>query len=639
MENSKTSAKQRNRNFRLVCVVWALFILLPQFSKAQILPIGPGQPTSPPVIRLYYTNSSGIWIYTTNGDSATILNYINFNGSSGNIAIPSSIPILNSGTSFPHHHNFIPVLNIGNGAFFTSYETNVIIPNTVTNIGDEAFRFTFLTSINIPNSVRSVGAEAFSGCSDLANASIGNGVTYIGNNAFSGCPFLTNVVFGRNISYIGLEAFEGCALKKVAIPNKVTFLGQQVFAACSDLISIQIGRSVTNIGSFAFLLCTCLTNVDLGSHVTIIGNSAFEMCPDLTSIAIPESVTNIGYEAFENCTSLKAINVNLRNTIYASLNGVVFTKDFNTLVDFPDGLSGGYTIPSRVKNIGSGAFEYGALSNVVFPESITTIGTNAFFDCTNLLRVTIPGSVTNIALLAFGDCLSLQSATILNGVSYVGESMFYSCMNLTNVTLPNSIMTIDDGAFYICSRLSNISIPNGTLSIGSGAFTGCGLTNITFGNSITNIGLAAFSGCPFSSIVIPASIENIGAIAFATCPHLRSAYFEGNAPTANWDSFDYDDATIYYLSGTSGWGPTFANMPTALWTSQTPVNAVVPGIQEKQFGFNINWANGQTVVVEASTDMIHWMPIATNVLANGSAYFCDPQWTNYPGRYYRLRSP
>ena len=63
------------------------------------------------------------------------------------------------------------------------------------------------------------------------------------------------------------------------------------------------------------------------------------------------------------------------------------------------------------------------------------------------------------------------------------------------------------------------------------------------------------------------------------------------------------------------------------------------GGQKSKFGFNINWTSNQVVVVEASTNLINWQPVQTNTLTTGSAYFSDPQWTNYPGRFYRLRSP
>lgn len=101
------------------------------------------------------------------------------------------------------------------------------------------------------------------------------------------------------------------------------------------------------------------------------------------------------------------------------------------------------------------------------------------------------------------------------------------------------------------------------------------------------------------------------------------------------------NAIVYYLPSTTGWTTNFAGRPTAPWLPQLQPTGVSFGVQTNQFAFNINWASGQTVVVEACTNLFHpdWQPVQTNTLTTGSAYFSDPQWTNYPGRFYRLRSP
>jgi hypothetical protein len=92
------------------------------------------------------------------------------------------------------------------------------------------------------------------------------------------------------------------------------------------------------------------------------------------------------------------------------------------------------------------------------------------------------------------------------------------------------------------------------------------------------------------------------------------------------------------LPGAYGWGTSFAGLPTALWQPQIDAAS---GIKTNQFGFNINWADDEVVVVEACTNLANpmWQAVQTNTLTGGSAYFSDPQWTNYPGRFYRLRSP
>jgi hypothetical protein len=126
---------------------------------------------------------------------------------------------------------------------------------------------------------------------------------------------------------------------------------------------------------------------------------------------------------------------------------------------------------------------------------------------------------------------------------------------------------------------------------------------------------------------------------FQYCGRL-AVYFKGNAP--NFDPNDFDNtATVYYLPGTTGWDTTFSGQPTALWLPQMQTVSPAPGGQTNPFSFNINWANGQTVVVEACTNLFNpgWQPLQTNLLTTGPACFSDAQWTNYPARYYRLRSP
>src|SRR5262249_40996230 len=123
-------------------------------------------------------------------------------------------------------------------------------------------------------------------------------------------------------------------------------------------------------------------------------------------------------------------------------------------------------------------------------------------------------------------------------------------------------------------------------------------------------------------------------------------YFEGNAPVAGNDVFKSDNSpTVYYLPGTTGWGSTFGGIPTAPWTLPYPLilskGSGFGVITNGAFGFTVSWATNLSVVVEASTDLNNpkWSPVITNALSGGTFYFSDPQWTNYPSRFYRLRWP
>jgi hypothetical protein len=162
-------------------------------------------------------------------------------------------------------------------------------------------------------------------------------------------------------------------------------------------------------------------------------------------------------------------------------------------------------------------------------------------------------------------------------------------------------------------------------------------------NSVTSIEDYAFFNCTtLTDVTIPLGVTSIGTNAFAACLSLTSLYFQGNAPSLGGTTvFQNDNATIYYLPGTTGWGPTFGGIPTALWSLPYPLilNSSL-GVRSNQFGFIVFWATGLSVVVEASSDLknLNWSPVTTNSLSGGTFYFSDPQWKNYPSRFYRARS-
>jgi hypothetical protein len=144
------------------------------------------------------------------------------------------------------------------------------------------------------------------------------------------------------------------------------------------------------------------------------------------------------------------------------------------------------------------------------------------------------------------------------------------------------------------------------------------------------------------SATIPQSVTNLDDYAFSACTSLTGVYFRGNAPSLGSDVFDYDtNAVVYYLPGTAGWGATYGGLPTAVWQPLVLTGDASFGVRTSQFGFTVAWASGMAVIVEAATNLAHpvWLPLQTNTLASDSWYFSDPQWTNYPKRFYRLRSP
>jgi len=182
-----------------------------------------------------------------------------------------------------------------------------------------------------------------------------------------------------------------------------------------------------------------------------------------------------------------------------------------------------------------------SVTSVLIPNSVTSIGDNAFTFCFGLTTLTIPDSVTSIGNGAFGACISLTSVTIPNSVTSIGDIAFQGCISLTSITIPNSVTSIGIGFFNGCTSLTSVTIPNSVTSIGSYAFSNC--TSLT-------------------SITIPPSVNWIGEYVFANCIRLTRAIFKGNAPFAPSSSFAGTNTQILYYPETSGWSSGLADRPT-----------------------------------------------------------------------------
>ena len=167
------------------------------------------------------------------------------------------------------------------------------------------------------------------------------------------------------------------------------------------------------------------------------------------------------------------------------------------------------------------------LRSITIPNSVTSIGEDAFLGCSGLRSITIPNSVTSIGEGAFKNCSGLTSINIPNSVTSIGEDAFLGCSGLTKITIPNSVTSIGEGAFKDCSGLRSITIPNSLTSIGRSVFKNCsGLTKINIPNSVTSIGMNAFEDCSgLTSIIIPNSVTSIGGDAFKDCTNLANVTF------------------------------------------------------------------------------------------------------------------
>jgi len=292
-----------------------------------------------------------------------------------------------------------------------------------------------------------------------------------------------------------------------------------------------------------------IKSVTIESGVTSIGNYAFYNCSSLTSVTIPDSVTSIGQLAFSSCSRLTSITVLNGNTAYASQDGVLFNKDKTTLIQCPEGKTGAYTIPDSVTTIGVEAFHScDSLTSVTIPDSVTSIEFNAFSSCDSLTSVTIGNSVTTIGYAAFSSCTSLTNITVADGnTAYASQDGVLFNKDKTTLiqcpggktgayTIPNSVTSIGTSAFEDCDSLTSVTIPDSVTSIGYYAFSHCyRLTSITIPDSVTSIGYRAFFSCyRLTRVTIPDSVTAISDYAFYWCDSLTSVIYCGTEE--QWNS-------------------------------------------------------------------------------------------------------
>jgi hypothetical protein len=306
-------------------------------------------------------------------------------------------------------------------------------------------------------------------------------ITITGYNAgINRAIVVPDTINGYPVTSIGDYAFQfiGNGLTNVTIPNSVTNIGSYAFFDCG-FTSLTLGTNIIRIGTNAFCYCSSLTGITIPASVTSIEYAAF--CDTaITNVIISANVTNIGDEAFSWCFNLPAITVDSLNSFYSSMDGVLFDKHMNTLIQCPGGKTGSYEIPNNV-TIGDGAFyQCAKLTGITIPEGFTSITDVEFSYCSSLTSIIIPNSVTNIAWAAFYACSSLTNVIIGTNTTSIGDTAFDGCFGLTGVTIPNSVTNIGSEAFLYCTNLTSVTIPDGVINIGSEAFAyGFSLTAIT----------------------------------------------------------------------------------------------------------------------------------------------------------------
>ena len=342
------------------------------------------------------------------------------------------------------------------------------------------------------------------------------------------------------------------SITTVVIESGATSIGKSAFAGCTALASVTIPDGVTIINASAFNGCTGLTSIVIPEGVTTIQNSAFYGCSSLADVTIERATApSVAPATFMNIASSATLHVPYGASGYTGSNWNMFTiVEMNPSGQCGDDLYWLYDPSTTTLTIsGSGdMYDYttstlapwydyrNEITDVVLPDGLTKIGNFAFYQCNNasLTSIDIPASVTSIGQNAFNNCTNLASIDIPASVTSIGLGAFFKCSSLTSINIPSGVTSIEGLTFAQCG-LTTINIPANVTTIGEDAFQSChSLAAITLAEGLESIGAGAFMYCyPLTSIDIPASVTSIGTWVFSDCSSLAdvTVHWETNIPT------------------------------------------------------------------------------------------------------------
>ncbi len=578
------------------------------------------------------------------------------------------------------------VAQIGAGAFYECTSLLAIhIPAATTHIGADAFvRCTRLAGITVSSAnpaYRDVDGVLYA--KDLStliqfpggktgDLHVAEGATHVRDRALSDCGGLRNVAFGTGVTHIGADTFrstrklEGAYfagdapahgagvfddvdkvvvyraaersgwgdnfagrptdlwpsagdfgyVQDAAETNTLTvtgYLGDDEEPFVPAFFAEEPGRSITRIGTRAFSMNTNLTGVGLSCALREIGMEAFEGCSWLADMAIPDSVTHLGARALRACVALT-------NVIAGA--GLVQAGD-GAFADCPE--LAGIHFRGDAPDAGAGLFDGSSkVTAYHWPPRAGWEATyggrpTAIWYSPGDFACTTNGHDTNTVTIHgyHGPDSIVPIPEQIQGrlVTDIGYRAMYGQRDVAWASIPATVTNIEDEAFLYSHALAHIRMTDG----------------------VRRIGDRAFAQTRMDEIILPASVVELGTGVFEFSS-LTGIYAAGSAPMAAGDIADPGSvARVHYLPGMTGWGATYGGRPTALWLPRAQGEGL--GATEAGFGLSVAWAAGKTVVLEGCENLLDpvWIPVETNVLANGTGAVVDRAWTNHHRRYYRLK--
>lgn len=396
------------------------------------------------------------------------------------------------------------------------------------------YRTSSLEKINIPPSCRVIGSDVFKGMKNLKEIDLSH-VERIESNAFQDCELLEKITLSKDIKEF-LNIFSGCKnLKEITIQNPKMKINEKALGNCRNLSVINLPQDSDYIIKDGLLM----DKEEKTIYFALANNKK-------DTVRIPDTVKKISPNAFNSENGIKRIT-NVPDLAYPqentfngckSLESVEFRPEVENIYKFCfagcENLKT-FVFPKNIKSVGYGMFEgCTKIDNVVIPDDLDYDGNNYsfsrfFMNCSSLKNVRLPSDLSQIDSQMFLGS-GIEKMTIQESVTSIASSAFRDCTKLTEVILPAKLTSISRDAFNGCTAIKNLELPAGLKTIGDNAFKGCtNMETLLIPESVKEIGSGFVAESGIKEVNIPVSVRKLKASMFTDSPALKTIRYAGTS--------------------------------------------------------------------------------------------------------------